>query len=134
MTLSCVPASVDLAGLVPVLLVGIGGAGGAIARFAIAEFVSVDRFPVSIVAVNALGTFLAVLVVGLDPDSGAVLLGVAGFCGSLTTFSSFSVQTVSLWNEDRPAAGIAFATGTLLVCLLAAGLATGIVRATAVVL
>lgn len=114
------------AGLGAALLVGIGGAAGALVRFAIGEFVAVDRFPVSVIVVNALGTFLATLLVLLAPGREVLLLTSVGVCGSLTTFSTFSVRTVTLWREDRPAAAIAFALGTLLACLLGVALALAI--------
>lgn len=112
--------------IAPALLVGVGGAGGALARFAVAEFVSVDRFPLSVLIVNAFGSFLATLLVVLGPGSDALLVASVGFCGSLTTFSTFSVRTVTLWQEDRPGAAIAFAVGTLLAALLGVALALGI--------
>lgn len=110
----------------PAVLVGLGGAAGALTRFGVAEFVAVDRYPVSVLVVNALGSFLATLLVVLGPGSDALLVASVGFCGSLTTFSTFSVRTVTLWQEDRPGAAIAFAGGTLLACLLGVGLALGI--------
>lgn len=110
----------------PVVLVGLGGAVGALTRFAIGEVVAVDRYPLSVIVVNLLGTFLATLLVVRSPNAELLLLASVGFCGSLTTFSTFSVQTVHLWEEDRPVAATSFALGTLLACLLGVGLAVGV--------
>ncbi|GAB3682017.1 hypothetical protein GCM10028857_07170 [Salinarchaeum chitinilyticum] len=110
----------------PIVLVGLGGAAGALTRFAVGELVAVDRFPVSVIVVNVLGTFLATLLAVRSPGAELALLASVGFCGALTTFSTFSVQTVRLWEEDRPAAATSFALGTLLACLLGAGLAIGV--------
>lgn len=113
-------------GLASALLVGLGGAAGALVRFGIGERIQVRRFPASVVAVNVLGTTLATLLVLSTGDREVLLLASVGFCGALTTFSTFSVRTVALWREDRPAAAILFAIGTLLACLLGVGVATGV--------
>lgn len=110
-------------GLESVLLVGVGGAAGALARFAIGTAIDVDRFPVGVIAVNVLGTFLATLLAVLSPGRDVLLFASVGFCGSLTTFSTFSVRTVGLWQADRRLAATSFAVGTLGACLGGAGLA-----------
>jgi len=107
----------------PVLLVGLGGAAGALLRFGIGESIDVDRFPVAVIAVNVLGTFLATLLALLGPAREALLFASVGFCGSLTTFSTFSVRTMGLWEAERRLAAGIFAIGTLLACLGGAGLA-----------
>lgn len=111
------------AGIESMLLVGVGGAAGALLRFGVGERIDVDRFPVAVVAVNVLGTFLATLLALLSPAHDVVLFGSVGFCGSLTTFSTFSVRTVGLWAAGRRLAAVALAVGTLLACLLGVGLA-----------
>lgn len=121
-----VQASGAGAGPEPVLLVGIGGAAGALTRFAIGELIAVGRYPASVIAVNVLGSALATLLFLRSPGDEFLLVASVGFCGSLTTFSTFSVQTVRLWKEDQPAAAISFALGTLLACLLGAVLAVAI--------
>jgi CrcB protein len=42
-----------------------------------------------------------------------------GFCGAFTTFSSFSFQTVSLWERGERARAAVNAVANLLVSLLA---------------
>lgn len=112
-------------GIEPFLLVGVGGAVGALLRFGIGEAIDVDRFPIAVVVVNVLGTFLATLLALVSPASEVLLFASVGFCGSLTTFSTFSVRTVDLWTSERRLAAGVFAVGTLLACLLGAGLALG---------
>lgn len=85
------------------LLVILGGAVGAPARYLISTVVSerVDGvFPWGTLAVNAAGSFLLGLVSMVVVTHGqapwlAPLLGT-GFCGALTTFSTFSYETVRL--------------------------------------
>jgi CrcB protein len=113
-------------GLASALFVGVGGAAGALMRFGIGERIEVRRFPASVVVVNVLGTFLATLFLLSTGDRELLLLATVGFCGALTTFSTFSVRTVALWREDRPGAAILFAGGTLAACLAGVGSATAL--------
>lgn len=123
---SLAQTAVGAAGIEPIVLVGLGGAAGALTRFAIGELVAADRYPISVIVVNLVGTFLATLLLVRSPSAELLLLASVGFCGSLTTFSTFSVQTVRLWQEDRPAVATSFALGTLLACVLGAGIAVGV--------
>lgn len=107
----------------PAHLVGTGGAVGAVLRYAIGGFLDEESFPYSVLAVNVVGTFLAALVVALDPGEEWLLLLAVGVCGSLTTFSSFSFQAVHLWEQGRRTAAIVHAAGNLVACLVAAGAA-----------
>jgi CrcB protein len=85
------------------LLVFAGGAVGAPARYLADRFVQSRhriRFPFGTLAVNLVGCFLLGLLAGGAAHSGwsantIALLGT-GFCGGLTTFSTFSVEAVDL--------------------------------------
>ena len=87
-----------------------GGALGGMARFWLADLLGGGRhgsFPWGILAVNASGAVLAGILAALpagtaDPASSlAWQLGVAGFLGSYTTVSSFSLQTLALLHDGR---------------------------------
>jgi CrcB protein len=106
--------------------VGVGGAVGAICRYAIGSRLTHDRIPVGTLAVNVLGSFLLGLVVfgGLGGDLS--LFFAVGFCGSLTTYSSFSVDTVQLWTA-APRRSAIYVLLMSVSCLFAVGLAAGIV-------
>jgi CrcB protein len=87
---------------VRLLLIGLGGAAGAILRYALATAVQSaagGRFPVGTLAVNVLGCFAIGLLEGLaearafgSPEARALL--VVGFLGGFTTFSAFANETV----------------------------------------
>lgn len=80
-----------------VLLVALGGAIGAPLRFVAGRHLDGLRgWPVGTLLVNVAGSFLLgwLTALGLDGHQNA-LLGV-GFCGALTTYSSFTVQTAEL--------------------------------------
>ena len=87
------------------LLVGVGGFFGAIARFtlgtAIASRLAVAHFPVGTFTVNLLGCVAIGLCYALAERYGLLgddtrLFLVTGFLGSFTTFSAFGLETVLL--------------------------------------
>lgn len=109
----------------PAHLLGTGGAIGAILRYTVGRLLVHDRFPFSTLTVNVMGSFVLGLVVFASLDRDLTLFVGTGACGSFTTYSSFSVQTVRLWETgDRLRASI-YALGTLGLCLLAARIAAG---------
>ena len=80
----------------------LAGALGALLRYGTTRlFVRLnDELPWAVLTVNTVGSFVGGLVLGLV-TTGAVgadiqLIAVGGFAGGLTTFSTFSVETVQL--------------------------------------
>ena len=87
------------------LLVGAGGAIGAMARFGFASFVGrlwPMGFPLATLLINmigsvAMGIFIGLMARFLPPWQGDARLFVAvGILGGFTTFSTFSLDTVAL--------------------------------------
>lgn len=115
------------------LLIATGGAVGSVARYWMANAIDgrhTTGFPWGTVLVNILGSFVigaaAALVLGrgLWTDN-ARLFVMVGICGGFTTFSSFSLQTLSLLRDGyilRAGGNVAI---SVIACLLAtwAGLA-----------
>jgi len=92
--------------VIDALLVGVGGAFGATARYGVGQKLRTDaRLPLSTLFVNVAGSFVLGLVAFAAPERLFVLVGV-GACGAFTTFSSFSYETVEALRDDR-VAGIA---------------------------
>jgi CrcB protein len=107
----------------PAYVIGTGGAIGAWLRHYVGSLADVEGFPVGTFAVNVLGSFFLGLITFVGMDATFVLLLGTGVCGSFTTFSSFSFETVRLWEtgERVRAAGNAF--GNLAGAAVALGLA-----------
>jgi CrcB protein len=109
-----------------------GGALGTMARFwlalTMAQLVG-DRFPWGTLLINVLGSFVIGLFATLtlpgarlDVPSDIKLFVLVGLCGGFTTFSSFSLQTLELLRAGEVFAGIAYAAGSVLLCLLGVAL------------
>lgn len=114
------------------VLVGLGGALGAVARYGVGELVEMDGLPIATFAVNVLGTFVLGLLTFAGADDEILLLVGTGACGAFTTFSSFSVGTVEAWERGDRWLAVGYALGTLIgagVALLLAWLLVGEYRA-----
>ena len=87
-----------------ILLVALGGAVGSVARYLMASSVQTAtgwNFPIGTVLVNILGCFvIGLLYVWLvarpDPKHELRALLITGVMGGFTTFSSFSLETVTM--------------------------------------
>ncbi|WP_187647961.1 fluoride efflux transporter CrcB [Nitrosophilus labii] len=85
-----------------IIAVGVGGFFGAISRFLISSFIqklSSSFFPFGTLSVNVIGSFLIGFLIVyfenvINPTQKALL--VTGFLGALTTFSTFSYETVTM--------------------------------------
>ncbi len=85
-----------------VLFVGIGGFFGAILRFILSTVIQKNIgsfFPIGTLSVNILGSFIIGFLVlyfeeVIAPEYKA--MAVTGFLGALTTFSTFSYETVAM--------------------------------------
>jgi CrcB protein len=109
------------------LLVFLGAALGGMLRYAVMTATARwagESFPWGTLAVNLGGSFLLGLVLASGLFTGeAGYLAATGFCGGLTTFSTFSLQTLTLVSEGRTLRVAANIGGSIGLCLL--GLAAG---------
>ena len=87
------------------LLVAAGAGLGALLRFWVAHHLD-GRTPWGTLLVNVAGSFVLGLVVGAQPSPGALALLGTGFCGGLTTYSAFAVQTRDQARRGVPRGGV----------------------------
>ncbi len=107
--------------LEPAHLIGTGGAIGALLRQYVSSRVDGSGLPLGTVTVNVLGTFLLGFVTFLGVGNEVVLFLGTGVAGSFTTFSSFSVETVRLWETGDRTRAVGNAIGTFFGAILALG-------------
>lgn len=89
-------------------MVAAGGALGASARYltgiGIVRMLGHTGFPLGIITVNVLGSFLMGAFITLAAQRGLTHLSplvATGFLGGFTTFSAFSLETVTLWERGE---------------------------------
>ena len=129
------PPPPDMAPMPPVLLVAIGGAFGAVLRYLAGAGIArlgAPSFPVATLSVNVVGSFaMGVLFVALTRSGQTHLstLLLTGLLGGFTTFSAFSLEAVTLMEEGRAMAALAYAL--LSVILSVAALMLGLAAARA---
>lgn len=103
----------------PAFLISVGGAFGAVLRFAVSRWLVHERFPIATLTVNILGTFALALTTAVSAHQEVILLIGVGTCGAFTTYSSFSFETIRLWEAGDSLRAVTYALGTLGLCLLA---------------
>ena len=89
-----------------VIAVLVAGAIGALARYGISlAFIRATRFPRAVLVVNVAGSLLGGAVLALADwgivDTGLHLILVTGIAGGLTTFSTWSVETLQFALSGR---------------------------------
>jgi len=116
----------------PMMLLAIAGAGalGSVLRYLLGRFVQQvlsASFPVGTLVVNVVGCVLVGAIARhfLNDETAPVLRAalVIGFCGGFTTFSSFSLETLALYNGGEWMKASAYVVASVLACL--AGTALG---------
>lgn len=113
-----------------VIQVALGGAVGASLRYltgvGVARLFGAGGFPLGVLTANILGSgLMGVLVVLLAQRGWSHLnpLLITGMLGGFTTFSSFSLETLTLWERGQAAqAGlyVALSVGVSIAALVAA--------------
>jgi CrcB protein len=118
------------------LLVGVGGFIGALSRYWLAgacqRVVGVD-FPFGTLSVNIVGSFVLGLVMAAALERNLIgpdlrIFVTVGFCGGLTTMSTFSYETLALLRDGSWLGGIGNAALSLVGCLAAVWLGDTVAR------
>ena len=109
------------------LLVGLGGFIGSVARFLVSKlnlswhFLSI---PMGTLTVNVLGSFIIGILVGISVKSDLIstdlrLFLMVGFCGGFTTFSSFSSENLMLMQNGQVVTVLIYTALSILLGFLA---------------
>ncbi len=110
-------------------LVALGGALGSVARFALAGLIGGQMgstFPWGTLIVNVLGSFVIGFFSAFTGPEGRWAVGesgrlffMTGVLGGFTTFSSFSLQTLTLARDGEWLRAGGNVTGSIVICLVA---------------
>ena len=104
------------------LAVALGGAIGAAGRYAISLMPVKEEFPVLTLITNVLGAILIGFIAGVaagnaDTSENAVLFWKTGVCGGFTTFSTFSLEALTLLEKKAYLAGSCYIILSVVFCL-----------------
>ena len=110
-----------------VLLIGIGGFLGTMARYVTAYFIDGkinSVFPWGTLLVNISGCFLIGLIYGLNlrnelVDKNWRLFLTTGFCGGYTTFSAFALENIVMIHNKGTVSAIMYILASVVIGLLA---------------
>jgi len=105
-----------------ILIIGLGGFLGAIARYAVTAALGARAFPWGTLAVNVLGCLAIGATIGwieARPPVGAYWrpFVTIGLLGSFTTFSTFGLETVELARNGQGRAAMTYVAASLFIGL-----------------
>ena len=104
------------------LWVALGGALGAMGRYAISLIPSTMTFPILTLVTNIIGAMLIGFVVGMvsareDISQNSILFWKTGVCGGFTTFSTFSLEAYSLLEDQLYIQGGLYVVLSVVCCI-----------------
>ena len=107
------------------LFVALGGAVGAMGRYAISLVPVKSGFPLLTLMTNIIGAILIGFIVGItsgrnEVSQNTTLFWKTGVCGGFTTFSTFSLEAYCLFEDNQ------YVTGGLYVLLSCCGCILGV--------
>jgi CrcB protein len=123
--------------LMTILVLALGATLGAAARYYVTLWMTARfgaAFPYGTLLINVLGSFLLGAFVTLSSEWSAIgpelrLLVATGFCGSFTTFSTFSNETLFLLTSGHYIGAVVNVVGSVLLGLGGAVLGVMLMRA-----
>lgn len=105
------------------IYVGLGGCIGAVLRYLLSNITVRGSFPVMTFLINIVGAFLIGAVVGITGKHSAMppevtLFLKTGLCGGFTTFSTFSLETLNLFEKKEYVIGAGYAAASVILCVM----------------
>jgi CrcB protein len=105
------------------LYVALGGAIGALGRYAISLIPTKTEFPILTLITNLIGAILIGFIVGFIDDKNEtsknmLLFWKTGVCGGFTTFSTFSLEAANLLENRAYISGGCYIALSVLGCVI----------------
>ena len=95
-----------------ILMVGLGGMLGSILRYLAYVFFGSHSFPLVTLLINISGSFIIGMISGLALKNASFgewkLFLITGVCGGFTTFSTFSMESFQLLQQNRNIAALIY--------------------------
>ncbi len=105
-----------------IIMVGLGGATGSVLRYTISLIPNKYTFPLITLVINILGAVLIGYITGVsikkDMPSRSILFLKTGLCGGFTTFSTFSLEAYSLFQNGNYFYSILYVLLSFIGCLI----------------
>jgi len=118
------------------LFIALGGASGAVSRYLLSNWIHQrweGHFPLGTLLVNVLGSFAIGIVYVIlverqfiHTDWRGVLM--VGFLGAFTTFSTFSLETIMLFEAGNTLQAVGYMMASAVICVVMVGLAMQLTR------
>ncbi|QTU84123.1 fluoride efflux transporter CrcB [Xiamenia xianingshaonis] len=112
--------------LINCLFVGCGGFLGSVLRYA-CSFIKLgpEGFPLVTLGINIVGSFAILFFAGVFTrvvplDDHLLLFLRVGLCGGFTTFSTFSAETLGMFERGDVVLAIGYAVASCVLCVVAA--------------
>lgn len=105
------------------VMVLVGGSIGAVCRFAVSSLIkriTSTEFPVSTLFINLAGSFLIGLLMAAHPGNFNQLLLGTGFMGGFTTFSTFQMENITLFQKKNYKSLSLYILSSFVFCILLA--------------
>jgi CrcB protein len=105
------------------VFVALGGAIGAMGRYAVSLIPVKTGFPILTLITNIIGAVLIGFIAGVvsnreDVSQNTLLFWKAGVCGGFTTFSTFSLEAFSLFERKSYFAGGSYIVLSVVFCII----------------
>ena len=105
------------------IFVALGGAVGAMLRYAISLIPVKSDFPILTLVTNIIGAVMIGFIVGMasirqESSQHLILFLKVGICGGFTTFSTFSLEVVNLFEQNKIGMEIVYVVASV-VCSIA---------------
>ena len=108
-----------------ILFIFLGGGVGSVLRYLISMYtqklIKIGSFPLGTLLVNILGCFMIGFFTSyfMKSDNYLKYLLITGLCGGFTTFSTFSIENYSLWENQQFATLILYIVLSILLGFIA---------------